>query len=308
MKKAPLQPLSGEEITGRRVAAQVLRTDLLHPHYGGNKWYKLKYNLEAAREAGYETVLTFGGAFSNHIAATAAAAAQHGFHSIGIIRGEEQETLNPTLHFARGQGMHLHYFSREKYRHKHETQTERELQALFGRFYSIPEGGSNVEGVRGCTEILSDIGAGFDTVMVACGTGSTLAGIALSLRPGQRAIGVPVFRNGHFLETEIRSQMAAFLERYPGGAWNQEPSLSLACDYHFGGYARQTPELFAFAAAFEKEHGIPLDFVYTSKLFYAFYDLLRLGAFRQDERILLVHTGGLQGNAGILARQEGSKD
>ncbi|TND08012.1 MAG: 1-aminocyclopropane-1-carboxylate deaminase [Bacteroidetes bacterium] len=305
--QARIDMLNDERLTGKGISAGILRTDLLHEHYGGNKWYKLRYNLQAAKEAGAKTILTFGGAFSNHIAATAAAAKEHHFSSIGIIRGEATEPLNTTLSFAAGCGMRLHHVSREKYGKKNTPEFLNELRAVFGDFYPIPEGGSNTEGVRGCTEIIGPAQDDFDTVMLACGTGATLAGVALSLQKTKRVIGVPVFRNGAFLQLDVDEHIRGFLRHYPAHVF-EKPEILLQCDYHFGGYARQTGTLFGFVKQFEEKSAIPLDYVYTSKLLFAFYDLAQKNFFRKGERILLVHSGGLQGNTGILRKYFGKNE
>ena len=276
----------------------MLRLDEVHPFAGGNKLFKLKYNLEAARSAGHDTLLTFGGAYSNHIAATAAAAKATGFKSIGIIRGEPAALSNSTLQFAAAQGMRFHFLSRPAYRLKDTAPVLAELEALFGRFYLVPEGGANAAGVRGCSEIPELFGAGYSHVALACGTGTTLAGIAAAVQPGAEVIGFPVLKNGQFLDADIEKHLRALnSDAAPARNW------SLQCDYHFGGYAKVPAALRAFKAAFEKEHNIPLDYVYTAKMVYGVFDLAARGFFPAGARVLLIHTGGLQGNAGFDDKQ-----
>ncbi|BAY32382.1 1-aminocyclopropane-1-carboxylate deaminase [Nostoc carneum NIES-2107] len=285
------------------VDLSVLRLDVMHPSVNGNKWFKLKYNLLEARQKNFTTLLTFGGAYSNHIYATAAAGNLFGFRTIGVIRGEEHLPLNPTLSFAVQQGMQIVYIDRQKYRQRYTAELQAELNERFGEVFIIPEGGGNLNGVRGCVEILSK-GQGefckqqFDTVCVACGTGSTLAGIVLSLQQGQRVIGFPVLKNGEFLAEEIES----FLKNYRASGVpttkNAIASWELVCNYHMGGYAKVNDGLLLFAQQFTQEHGIPLDYVYTAKLFYGVMDLLKQGFFPPGTRLLLIHTGGLQGNLG----------
>jgi 1-aminocyclopropane-1-carboxylate deaminase len=285
----------------------VLRLDLIHPWVNGNKWFKLKYNLLEAKQKNCPTLLTFGGAYSNHIYATAAAGNLFGFRTIGVIRGEERLPLNPTLSFAVQQGMQLVYLNRETYRQRYTIALREYLRQCFGEVFIIPEGGCNLNGVRGCTEIINT--AEFDTICVACGTATTLAGIALSLHEGQRAIAFPVLKNGAFLAQEIDSLLTNYLASglpVP----NNPGSWELVCDYHFGGYAKVNNELLTFTQQFKAAHGIPLDYVYTAKMFYGVMDLLQQGFFAQGvpqrgcrrHRLLLLHTGGLQGNVGMEER------
>ncbi|MDB9378766.1 1-aminocyclopropane-1-carboxylate deaminase/D-cysteine desulfhydrase, partial [Nodularia sphaerocarpa] len=226
------QPIENEITRRAGVELSVLRLDSMHPLVNGNKWFKLKYNLLEAKQQNLTTLLTFGGAYSNHIFATAAAGHLFGFRTIGVIRGEERLPLNPTLSFATQQGMQLVYLNRETYRQKHTEDFHG-----FGEVLIIPEGGSNLNGVRGCTEIVSDAGD-FDTICLACGTGTTLAGIALSLNQGQRVIGFPVLKKGEFLAQEIDNLLRNYLDSgLP--ALNSSPApWELMCDYHFGGYAK----------------------------------------------------------------------
>lgn len=297
-----IQPIDSAIAQQAGVDLSVLRLDVMHPSVNGNKWFKLKYNLLEARQKNFTTLLTFGGAYSNHIYATAAAGNLFGFRTIGVIRGEEHLPLNPTLSFAVQQGMQIVYIDRQKYRQRYTAELQAELKERFGEVFIIPEGGGNLNGVRGCMEILS--GAGefwkrqFDTVCVACGTGSTLAGIVLSLQQGQRVIGFPALKNGEFLAGEIES----FLKNYRASGVpttkNAIASWELVCNYHIGGYAKVNDELLLFAQQFTQEHSIPLDYVYTAKMFYGVMDLLKQGFFPPSTRLLLIHTGGLQGNLG----------
>ncbi|MBD2163287.1 1-aminocyclopropane-1-carboxylate deaminase/D-cysteine desulfhydrase [Calothrix membranacea FACHB-236] len=315
-----IQPIASAITRQAGVDLSVLRLDVMHPSVNGNKWFKLKYNLLEARQKNFTTLLTFGGAYSNHIYATAAAGNLFGFRTIGVIRGEEHLPLNPTLSFAVQQGMEIVYIDRQKYRQRRTTELQAELLERFGEVFIIPEGGGNLNGVRGCMEILSGDegdkgdkgdkgdeevrGQGefwkrqFDTVCVACGTGGTLAGIVLSLQQGQHVIGFPALKNGEFLAEEIDS----FLKDYRASGLPKTndaiASWELVCNYHMGGYAKVNDELLLFAQQFTQEHGIPLDYVYTAKMFYGVMDLLKQGFFPPGARLLLIHTGGLQGNRG----------
>jgi 1-aminocyclopropane-1-carboxylate deaminase len=308
-----IQPIHSAIAQQAGVDLSVLRLDCMHPLVNGNKWFKLKYNLLEAKQRNFRTLLTFGGAYSNHIFATAAAGNLFGFRTIGMIRGEERLPLNPTLSFAVEQGMQLVYLNRDKYQERQTTALQAELQQRFGEVFIIPEGGSNLNGVRGCMEIVNT--AAFDTVCVACGTGTTLAGIVLSLQKGQRVIGFPVLKDGAFLETEIDSWLSNYLASglpttheamsttgYAYASWE------LICNYHFGGYAKVNDELLLFSQKFTEEHGIPLDYVYTAKMFYGVMDLLKQGFFRRGHRLLLIHTGGLQGNIGMEKRLSGKAE
>ncbi len=277
------------------VALWVKREDLLHPHISGNKWRKLKYNLQEARQQDHHTLLTFGGAYSNHIAATAAAGKAYGFRSIGIIRGEEHLPLNPTLALATSCGMQLHYISREQYRLKSEPGFLQELRAQFGQVYVLPEGGTNLLAVKGCAEIVPDIDVDFSHICCAMGTGGTFAGIVAGLTGEKEALGFPALKGGAFLRQEVEELVLA----YSGQRYH---NWQLATEYHFGGYAKVKPELLAFMAQFKQEHGIPLEPVYTGKMMYGLFDLVRKGYFPRGSRVVAVHTGGLQGNAGFKER------
>ncbi|MBG1266283.1 1-aminocyclopropane-1-carboxylate deaminase/D-cysteine desulfhydrase [Nostoc sp. WHI] len=304
----PLQKINSEIARNAGVELYVLRLDLMHPWVNGNKWFKLKYNLLEAKEKNFRTLLTFGGAYSNHIYATAAAGNLFGFGTIGVIRGEERLPLNPTLNFAVQQGMQLVYLNREMYRQRNTAALHEYLQQRFGEVFIIPEGGSNLNGVRGCTEIVSKAmptagyAYAFDHICVACGTATTLAGIALSLHQKQRAIAFPVLKNGAFLAQEIKSLLTNYLASGLPAPYSSPADWELVCDYHFGGYAKVNDELLLFNQQFTQQHGVPLDYVYTAKMFYGVMDLLKQGFFCKGDSLLLVHTGGLQGNVGIEER------
>lgn len=326
-----LQQIHHAEAGIRDVELYVLRLDLMHPLVNGNKWFKLKYNLEAAKQNNFKKILTFGGAYSNHIYATAAAGNLFGLQTIGVIRGEENLPLNPTLDFATKQGMQLVYVDRQTYRNQRREELQEVLKNHFGEklqnrvqtleedFFLIPEGGGNLNGVRGCTEILSNSlisdsciynflpllrggrWGNFDIICLACGTGTTLAGIALSLNAKQRLIGFPVLKAGEFLKSEIEALLAEYLASDLPVPGDKGISWELVCNYHFGGYGKVNQELIEFKNEFEKVHNIPLDYVYTAKMVYGVIDLIKQGYF-ENCRILIVHTGGLQGNIGMEQR------
>ncbi|MER2999410.1 1-aminocyclopropane-1-carboxylate deaminase/D-cysteine desulfhydrase [Pontibacter populi] len=293
--QAPLQQLQHPLLQEHKLILWVKREDLLHPHISGNKWRKLKYNLQEAKVQGKETLLTFGGAYSNHIAATAAAGAEFGFKTIGIIRGEEHLPLNPTLQFATEQGMELHYISRELYRHKNEPYFLAELAVNYNQPYLVSEGGTNQLAVKGCTEIIDDIDVDFDVICCASGTGGTIAGLIAGLAGEKQVLGFPALKGGDFLKDEIDQ----LVYNYSGENYS---NWQLITDYHFGGYAKVKPELLEFIHQFQEQHHIPLEPVYTGKMFYGLFDLIAKGYFAKGTRIVAVHTGGLQGNAGFKER------
>ncbi len=276
----------------------VLRLDLLHHQYGGNKYFKLKHNITQAQN---KTILTFGGAHSNHIYSTAAYCGERHLTCIGVIRGEEKIIKqSPTLQFALQQGMKLHFISREKYRIKDSLIPE--LQKEFGDFYLIPEGGNNALGIKGCMEILHDVPE-YDYVFCACGTGCTYTGILAAAKKDQMVVGVSVLKGEDELTNEVNKYNNQYtfnpIKTYIDGPINQSCILT---HYHFGGYAKHTPDLLDFKKVFEKEYAIPLDYVYTSKLFYAVFDLLKNNLLPADKKILIIHSGGQQGNAGYEKR------
>jgi 1-aminocyclopropane-1-carboxylate deaminase len=293
--EAPLQQLHSKVWEAQGIALWVKREDLLHPTISGNKWRKLKYNLQEAKRLQHDTLLTFGGAYSNHIAAVAAAGQEFGFKTIGIVRGEEHLPLNPTLTFATAAGMELHYISREAYRQKTDPVYLAQLAQKFGQPYLIPEGGTNALAVKGCTEIVTDIPIDYDYICCASGTGGTLAGIIAGLEGNRHVLGFPALKGGAFLQEEIEQ----LIERYNGQRYQ---NWQLITDYHFGGYAKVKPELLDFMRSFQQEHNLPLEPVYTGKMFYGLVDLIRKGYFPEGSRIVAIHTGGLQGNAGFKER------
>jgi len=277
---------SVSQMAGLRVI--VKREDLNHPSVCGNKWWKLKYNLERAEREGQDTLLTFGGAYSNHIYATAAAAKELGFKSIGVIRGEAALPLNPTLSFAKECGMNLHFLSREDYRKKSEGSFVESLTARFGDFYLIPEGGSNSLAVKGCVEFAKEklSSVDFDYLCLATGTGGTLAGIIEGLDGKQNVVGFSVLKNGDFLNEEVRGYLEHSGKEYSN--WN------IQTGFHFGGYAKQTPELNQFILEMKQHHHLPLDPIYTGKMTAGVFDLMKKNYFARGSTILLIHTGGLR--------------
>jgi len=267
----------------------IKREDLLHAEVSGNKFRKLKYNFLQARKENYTRILTFGGAHSNHISATAAAGKIAGFETIGIIRGEElidsEEKWSPTLKYAASCGMKFEFISREAYRNKDSKEFQEELKSEYPDAFIIPEGGTNTLAVKGCEEILSEEDKKFNFVCASVGTGGTLAGLINSSEIDQKIIGFSSLKSAH-LKNEVSDLV-------------KKKNWEINVDYHFGGYAKVTTELINFINDFSKKYGINLDPVYTGKLVFGIFDLIKQGYFPEKSKILAVHTGGLQGIAGM---------
>lgn len=273
----------------------IKREDLLHPYVSGNKYRKLFYNLQSAKADNHGALLTFGGAFSNHILAVAAAGNEQGMKTIGVIRGEELRdkiSENPTLQKAQEFGMVFEFVSRETYRNKNEEAFIQKLKEQFGDFYLMPEGGTNNLAVKGCEEILTDADADFDFICCAVGTGGTISGIINSSKVGQQVLGFPALK-GDFLTEDICKFVA-------------QSNWQLVSDYHFEGYAKVTKELIEFINDFYQKYQVPLDPVYTGKMAFGVLDLIEKKKFPKGSKILMIHTGGLQGIAGmnILLKQK----
>jgi 1-aminocyclopropane-1-carboxylate deaminase len=239
---SPLVELHDESLVSRGVRVFLKRDDLIHPDLPGNKWRKLKYNLQAAAASGQHTLLTFGGAYSNHIRAVAAAGRLFGYATIGVIRGEEHLPLNPALWYACEQGMRLTYLDRTTYRAKESPEVLDVLREQFGDFFLLPEGGSNAAAVRGAAELPAELTIPYDVICCACGTGATLAGVAAGLPPGKRAIGFSVLKGGEFLVDEVR--------RLQSDYGTVTTNWSIELDYHFGGFARRNSTLDRFIDEF----------------------------------------------------------
>ncbi len=268
------------------------REDLVHPQIQGNKFRKLTYNIAFLKANGYKTLLTFGGAYSNHIAATAVAGEIEGIRTVGIIRGEElghdlKITLaqNPTLFKAMACGMHLEFVSRSRYREKESPSFTKELLDKYPDAYVLPEGGTNALAVKGCKEILNKEGLTFDYVCCPVGTGGTISGIIASSGKDQKILGFPALK-GDFLKTEIKK-------------WTIKTNWELVSEYHFGGYAKVNKTLVDFINTFNLTHKIQLDPIYTGKMMYGILDLIDNGYFPAKSRILAIHTGGHQAIQGI---------
>lgn len=275
------------------------RDDLLHPIISGNKFRKLKYNLQQAKFLGHTKLLTFGGAFSNHIVAVAGAGLSLGFETFGVIRGEElidKINENPSLKCAQQNGMKFHFVDRTTYRDKSDKKFMESLHDLYGDFYLIPEGGTNELAVKGCEEILTTTDKStFDYVCTAVGTGGTIAGIVNSSTEKQQIIGFSSLK-GDFLSDVIRNFVT-------------KSNWIINDDYHFGGYGKVNCELIQFINAFYKQTKIPLDPIYTGKMVYGVMNLIEKDFFPPNAKILMIHSGGLQGVKGMnLALQKKNKE
>ena len=288
-KKTPLIELKSKLFDKADISLFVKREDLNHPHISGNKWWKLKYNVERAVQDGHTTLLTFGGAYSNHLYATAAVANETGLKSIGVVRGEETLPLNPTLTFVKSKGMQLHFTNRENYKKKNDAEFIQSLARDFGNFYLIPEGGTNELAVKGCEEWAHQLDEelSFDYLCLPVGTGGTMSGM-VNVLSEKKIVGFSSLKGGAFLNDEIRRWVNHNINN-----WRVETN------YHFGGYAKVTKELSEFIAAFEAEHNIPLDPVYTAKMMFGIFDLINKKTFERGSKILALHTGGLQGRSGV---------
>ena len=269
---------------------------LIHPTVSGNKFRKLKYNLEKVQLENYKGILTFGGAFSNHIAATASAGQELNIPTVGIIRGEELVTQiesNPTLRYAKSCGMHLEFVSRSSYNKKTDPAYLLQLLETFKDYYILPEGGTNALAIKGCEEILTSKDQSFDIICCAVGTGGTIAGVINGSLLTQKIIGFPALK-GEFLKEDI----CKFAKQSNWELWG---------DYHFGGYAKVDSKLIKFMNDFKLIYNIPLDPVYTAKMMYGIFEGIRSGEIPQTAKVLAIHTGGLQGIEGMNLRLKEKK-
>jgi 1-aminocyclopropane-1-carboxylate deaminase len=277
----------------KKIELFIKREDLIHPFISGNKFRKLKYNLEEAKKLKKKSLLTFGGAFSNHILATAVAGKMAGFKTFGVIRGEElglniAKTLeeNFTLRKAAEHGMKFHFISREIYRQKSTFGFIEKMKNKWGDFYLIPEGGTNIFAAQGCEEILTNDDKKFNYICCAVGTGGTISGLINASKKRQKIIGFPALK-GDFLKDEVQQFV------------NGKKNWSLQSDYHFGGYAKYNEELISFINSFKNKTNILLDPVYTGKMLFGILDLIKKNTFEENSKILAIHTGGIQGVEGI---------
>ncbi|WP_019530453.1 1-aminocyclopropane-1-carboxylate deaminase/D-cysteine desulfhydrase [Dasania marina] len=294
---AAVEPIAYPPWQDSQVAVSVLRLDQFFPQLSGNKYFKLKHNLAYAQAQGYSRVLSFGGAYSNHIHALAYAAKECGMEALGVVRGEESAANNPTLTDAQTWGMALQFVSRSDYKRRVDEDYLQGLRQQYPDAWIIPEGGSNALGVQGCVEIAEHIqqglGDGYDTVMLPCGTGATLAGVVLGLPPSKQVLGVAVLKGEGYLEAEVQAHLAAAATT-PHGQWQ------LLHDYHCGGYAKCDRALAQFIEGFP----LALEPVYSGKLFFALDAMIRSGDIAPGSRMVAIHTGGMQGLRGMQPLME----
>lgn len=290
--RSPLQTIQAPELTNKGIRLSVKRDDLLHPVISGNKWRKLKYNLLTLPK-NTKGILTFGGAYSNHLVATAAASHLLNYPSVGIVRGEE-DPHNQSLQFCRQQGMQLEFWTRGDYRQKDQLDVLDELRNRFPNHYFLPEGGSNALALRGAGELVDEMlsqASDVSHIMVAAGTGGTAAGILQAL-PKSIRLEVIAALKGDFLKNTLST--LAPQAKAPWKVWT---------DYHFGGYAKSSPQLWALLNQIYRQHQLPLDPIYTGKVGWAFWDLLHQDWFPAGSHVVLIHTGGLQGLVGFEQRK-----
>lgn len=286
---SPIEKLNHPLLAEHNVQLYIKRDDLIHSEISGNKWRKLKYNLEQMKKKEYAKMVTFGGAYSNHIAATAAAAHHFGYHVIGVVRGEElHEGINPTLEKAANQGMEFRFVSRDQFRHmRKDNYAYVHEQCPDG--WVIPEGGANALGMKGVAEIIDELEVPFDAIVTAVGTGTTLAGLVMGLQGRAQVWGINVVA-GNAIEKEVQTLLDE--------ASVKHENYHLVSDYHFGGYAKSKPALIDFINTIATETGLKLDPIYTGKALFGVWEMVRNGQF-DNQTLVFLHTGGLQGIAGF---------
>lgn len=288
--RAVVQPLLLPEFARAGIRADILRLDLIHPVISGNKWFKLKYHLKAALDGDYKGLLTFGGAWSNHLVATAGAATAASLTTVGIVRGEIPAVLSPALQDATDAGMKLVFVSRNEY--ADEATLHRSMQERFPDHYLVPQGGQSEAGVRGAAEILSLVPELplYTHIACAAGTGTMMAGLVVASNPQQQVLGISSLKLGNTEHNSLETMLQA---------WAPQPNYRLFYQFHFGGYARKTAVLTNFMNRVWEETGIPTDIVYTGKLLYGMSSLATEKYFPPQSRLLLIHSGGLQGNRSL---------
>ena len=296
-RQSPLQKLDIPLFKDLGIDLFIKRDDLLHPEISGNKWRKLKYNLFELEKSDKSGFITFGGAYSNHLHAVAAAGKEFDFVTVGIVRGEKPAILSSTLKNCLDLGMKLVFVSREEYRLKEKSNPIAEIIGSHSELILLPEGGANHFALKGCAEIMDEITVPFDYLCLACGTGATMAGILSSNRKDFQTIGFPVLKGGDFIADEIRQLLQI--------ANNEQRTFELKTDYHFGGYAKNTLELLEFMREFETQTSIQLEQVYTGKMMFGVFDLAKKSFFKRGDQIIVLHTGGLQGILGVLDKTNG---
>ena len=293
----PIGQLYHPLLDEKKIQLWLKRDDLTHPELQGNKWRKLKYNIAEAQQNQKKYLLTFGGAYSNHLFATAAAGKLFNLKTIGIVRGEKILPLNSTLSFAEDCGMQLHFVDRKTYGLKEKLLPD--LKIPLEECFVLPEGGTNKLAIKGCAELGLEILDQLDFVpnfiCTSCGTGGTIAGLIQSKNQDTHVLGFSALK-GDFMKKEVRNLLANF---FPNENYE---NFSIQTDYHFGGYAKHSPTLLDFINSFKQEHQIQLDPIYTGKMLYGIFDLIEKDFFPKGSKIVVIHTGGLQGILGFRER------
>ena len=292
---SPLIKINDTFLDQKNIKVILKRDDKIHGLVSGNKFRKLKYNITQAKDQNKSTLLTFGGNYSNHIHAVAAAGKISNFKTIGFIRGERNRNYNKTLAFAEEQGMQLEFINRTDYRRKSDPVFLQEIEAKYNYPYMIPEGGTNTFAIKGCAEVIDEIDIPFDYICTAVGTGGTVSGLIAGCNNQHQILGFSALKGGDFLNKDINELLLA----YNGRSYD---NWDIQTDYHFGGYAKIKPELIEFINDFKKKHDIQLEPIYTGKMMFGIYDLIRKGFFKPDSTIIALHTGGLQGLDGMNRR------
>lgn len=297
IKTTPIEQLHHPILSTKNIQLWLKRDDLTHSELQGNKWRKLKYNISEAYKTQKKYLLTFGGAYSNHLFATAAAGKLFNLKTIGIVRGEKILPLNSTLSFVEDCGMQLHFVDRKTYSLKEKLLTT--LEIPLNECYVLPEGGTNKLALQGCSElgleILNQLNFTPDFICASCGTGGTIAGLIQSKKLETHVLGFSALK-GDFMKQEVQNLLTNF---FPNG---NHDNFSIQTDYHFGGYAKHTSTLLDFINSFKQIHQIQLDPIYTGKMFYGIFDLIEKDFFPTGSKIVAVHTGGLQGILGFRER------
>lgn len=288
---SPVEELYHPIFENAACSVWIKRDDLIHPYISGNKWRKLKYNLHYAIQHNLHTLISYGGAYSNHLLALAAAGKAAGLRTLAIIRGEKPENLNPVLKKMMELGLEPHYISRSEYRQKKDIDIEQLTGIRNDDYLLIPEGGANVLALPGVDEIWDEVETSFDYVITAVGTGATYAG--LQLRGSAFVVGIAVLKGGAFLRAEAEALLHQYYQITGSPSVAQNNSGELITDYHFGGYAKAPSELKSFSKTVSEHFNIDFEPVYTGKMMYGLLDLLQKGYFKKNSKILVLHTGGV---------------
>ena len=281
--------ISSNFLHQKQVDIFIKRDDVIHPIISGNKWRKLKYNFQAASDEGFDKILSFGGVFSNHLHALSYACNYFGFGSIGVVRDTHLKKETPTLSFCKKNKMKLYYLDRNQYRQKKSIQTINLLRKKFGKFYLIPEGGNNLLGIKGCQEIFDEIDIDYDYLCSPVGTGCTAAGLIKGMKNNKKFIGFAPFTK----TIEQSENIKNFCDFQLYNNWE------LISDIHFGGFGKIDSNLIKFVRRFKSDFNMELDLIYTGKLFYSLFNMIKNDAFDKRTKILVIHTGGLQGLNGF---------